>query len=274
MEQTGIYSNHLKTCLLQKHADFVIENPMQIFKSSGIVRGKTDKTDSKKIAQYLIRSRSSLRLWQARRKIILELAALSTLRTRILSTLVALKKPLVEDSSFISTDLVKQNTMLCKDTINSLTSDLKNIDYRIKAVWRSDEVLSSKMKIMLSVACIGEQTALQMLITTNEFSNISDPKAFACLAGVAPFPYKSGTSIRKRTETSPFANKKVKALLHSCAIVAIQHSPELKDYYERKIREGKSKMSVLNAIRYKLICRVFACVNQNRKFEKIYQKLT
>ncbi|MDB5285682.1 MAG: hypothetical protein JWR05_631, partial [Mucilaginibacter sp.] len=28
--------------------------------------------------------------------------------------------------------------------------------------------------------------------------------------------------------------------------------------------------AVLNAIRYKLVCRVFACVNQDRRFEKVY----
>jgi len=32
--------------------------------------------------------------------------------------------------------------------------------------------------------------------------------------------------------------------------------------------EGKNKMSVINAVRNKLILRVFACVKENRLFEK------
>ncbi|MCF6352283.1 MAG: hypothetical protein L3J06_04660, partial [Cyclobacteriaceae bacterium] len=44
---------------------------------------------------------------------------------------------------------------------------------------------------------------------------------------------------------------------------------DLKAYYERKVSEGKNKMSVINAIRNKLIHRVFTCVNENRKY--LYQ---
>ncbi|MCF6352000.1 MAG: IS110 family transposase, partial [Cyclobacteriaceae bacterium] len=47
---------------------------------------------------------------------------------------------------------------------------------------------------------------------------------------------------------------------------------DLKAYYERKVSEGKNKMSVINAIRNKLIHRVFTCVNENRKYENIYIK--
>ncbi len=45
---------------------------------------------------------------------------------------------------------------------------------------------------------------------------------------------------------------------------------ETHDYYHRKVEAGKKKMSVLNAVRNKLIHRVFACVRENRKYEKSY----
>ncbi|MDO6439874.1 IS110 family transposase, partial [Cyclobacterium sp. 1_MG-2023] len=45
---------------------------------------------------------------------------------------------------------------------------------------------------------------------------------------------------------------------------------ELSTYYQRKVDEGKHKMSVINAIRAKLIARVFAVVNQDRDYEKKY----
>ena len=58
------------------------------------------------------------------------------------------------------------------------------------------------------------------------------------------------------------------------ALVAIQHDPELKLFFERKVNQDKkNKMSVLNAIRNKLILRIFACDNQNRKYEKNYARL-
>ncbi|MDN5288711.1 MAG: Transposase family protein, partial [Mucilaginibacter sp.] len=73
---------------------------------------------------------------------------------------------------------------------------------------------------------------------------------------------------------SHMANKKVKTLLHLSAIVAIQYNQDLKLFYERKVlQEKKNKMTVFNAVRNKLILRIFACVNQNRPYEKNYQKV-
>ena len=62
----------------------------------------------------------------------------------------------------------------------------------------------------------------------------------------------------------------IKKLIHMSAICAIRHNKELKEYYERKVIEGKSKMSVVNVLRNKLIQRIFACVRDNRKYEYIY----
>lgn len=44
----------------------------------------------------------------------------------------------------------------------------------------------------------------------------------------------------------------------------------MKKYYERKIQEGKHVMSVLNAVRNKLILRIFALVKKNQKYDKNY----
>ena len=81
---------------------------------------------------------------------------------------------------------------------------------------------------------------------------------------------ESGTIQRKR-KVSQLANRKMKWLLHLCAIQAMRYCPELRVFYLRKTKEeGKAKMAVINAIRYKLILRVFACVNQNRLFQQNY----
>jgi len=58
------------------------------------------------------------------------------------------------------------------------------------------------------------------------------------------------------------------------ALIAIQYNSDLQLYYNRKINEEKkNKMSVINAVRNKLILRIFACVNHNSPYQKNYQKL-
>lgn len=66
------------------------------------------------------------------------------------------------------------------------------------------------------------------------------------------------------------ANMYIKSILYMAAMSAIQSSKELKEFYERKLKEGKSKMNVINAVKNKLIHRVFACVRENRKYEIFY----
>lgn len=63
----------------------------------------------------------------------------------------------------------------------------------------------------------------------------------------------------------------MKALLSNCASVAVQHDPELKLYYQRKLEEGKAKLAVLNAVKAKLINRVFATVNRGTKYVVLKQ---
>lgn len=109
-------------------------------------------------------------------------------------------------------------------------------------------------------------TAIAFLIYTQDFTAFDNGRQFACYAGVAPFEYTSGSSIRGRTKVSPLANRKMKALLSNCANAAVQHDPELKAYYQRKVKQGKAKMSVLNAVRAKLINRVFATVDRGTEY--------
>jgi len=66
-------------------------------------------------------------------------------------------------------------------------------------------------------------------------------------------------------------NKEIKTLLHLCATSVISMKGELQDYFYRKVAEGKNKMLVINAIRNKLILRIFACVKRETLYKKNYQ---
>lgn len=129
---------------------------------------------------------------------------------------------------------------------------------------KQDEELEKMYTILLSVEEIGKVTALMFLVTTNGFAHFSEAKKFACYAGVVPFECTSGKSIRGKNKVSHFANKEMKSALHLCALTLINSKGELGDYYRRKVAEGKNKMSVLNAMRNKIILRVFACIKNNK----------
>lgn len=64
------------------------------------------------------------------------------------------------------------------------------------------------------------------------------------------------------------ADKKIKSVLHLGAMSAIRLDNDLRTYYLRKVEEGKNKMSVLNAIRNKIIHRVFAVIKNQIPYQK------
>ncbi|MDB5116373.1 MAG: Transposase [Mucilaginibacter sp.] len=267
MEETGLYGNHLKSTLKKFKANLVIENASQIKNSLGTLRGKNDKIDSIRIAQYAYTNRELLKIHIGKRKELLKLSGLFALRNRLLSVLVALKIPLKEQKTFIKAGNQKDIIIACKKSLAALKADIESIDNSIDQLIASDENIKRLYQIITSVPNVGRITAIQIIISTNEFIDIHNPKKFACYSGVAPFKVESGL-FKGKSRVSHMANKKMKALLHICAIGSIRRNQLFNAYYERKIGEGKHKMAVINAVRNKIILRIFACLNQDRLFEK------
>jgi transposase len=271
LEHTGIYNNHLLGCLYKKKAHVCLEAATHIKNSLGNLRGKNDKVDSMRIAQYAYKNRDELRLWAPKREIIQQLAHLTTTRCSLIEAKKILTVPLKEKNSFVKKSIVSQNLQLTQRTLNSIESDLSKVEKAIDQVIQSDPTLKHLFGLITSVNGVGKVTATQIIITTNEFKDIKDPKKFACYSGVAPFTQESGL-FKGKARVSPLANKKLKTLLHLAALTAIQYNQDLQRYFQRKLEENKNKMSIINAVRNKLILRIFACVNQNRKYENIYTK--
>jgi transposase len=273
MEHTGIYNNHALTCLYKKKAHICLEAATQIRNSLGNIRGKNDKVDSLRIAGYAYKEREILRLWEPKREVVQQLAGLAATRLRLITVKKQLKTPLKEHNGFSPAKVARQSQQVCSHSLKAIEQDIKRADDAIEMLIKADEGLNRLFGLVTSVSGIGKVTAVQVIVTTNEFKDINNPKKFACYAGVAPFTDDSGKLIKK-ARVSHMANKKVKTLLHLSAIVAIQYNPDLKLFYQRKVQQDKkNKMSVINAVRNKLILRIFACVNQNRPYEKNYQKV-
>ena len=173
----------------------------------------------------------------------------------------------------MSPSLQKTLKKTVKQSLSVLKADQKAIDQQIESLIQADSRLKELFEWIVSVPGIGPVTATEILITTNEMQTISNPKKLACHAGVAPFEYRSGTSIRGRTRVSHQARKRLKSLFHLGAMSVIQTKGEFQNYYQRKVGEGKNKTLVLNAVRNKLIHRVCAVVRREEKYDKNYAPL-
>lgn len=271
MEHTGIYNQHVLNFLQEQQANVCLESAVHIKYSSGLQRGKNDKIDAIRIGQYAYEKRDKLKLWKPQREVVQQLSHLAGLRSRLIGVKNQLTVPVNEAKPF-NKKAACQMEKLSSASVRALEKDIVKTEKAIEEVIESDPELKRLFAIVTSVDGIGKVTAVQMIITTGEFTTITDPARFACYAGVAPFAYTSGTTLKGKMRVSHRANKTMKTLLHMCAVAAVQCDSDLKLYYQRKVEEKKHKMSVLNAVRNKLIWRVFACVRDNRLYQKKYER--
>ena len=265
-EQMGFYNNHLYAFLEHKKAAFSVQIPLHLKKSMGLVRGKSDKIDAQRIALFTSKNAELLKLWVRPREIILQLKALSAQRRRLLIARAQLRVPLNESTAFVSKGFMKLAIDTSSNTLAALSSDLKKIEALILKLIREDESLNHLFQVITSVNYIGEVIAVSLIIATNEFKNFDNAKQFASYAGIAPFTYQSGTSLDSKGHISFFGNKDIKTLLHLAAVGSMRYDEELRDYYRRKVAEGKHGLVVLNAVRNKIVKRIFTCVKEDRMF--------
>jgi len=271
LEHTGIYNEVLVDVLCDRELNIWVEQGLHVKRSLGLQRGKTDKVDAFRLSEYAFRFQDKCRLWQAPSASIKELKNLTTLRTRLIKARKLLKVPVGEllgsGSNKKSTSMIVR---LNKPVLEKLKTQIIAVEKQIGEVIKKDDKLLELQQIVTSVDGVGPVTARAIIIATNQFKAISDGRKFACYAGVVPFNHQSGTSINSKPRVSHLANKNIKQLLHLSALSATIMKGELNDYYNRKVAEGKNKMLVLNNIRNKMVLRIFACVKENRKYEKTY----
>ena len=273
MESTGMYCNALLNFFKDTSADVWVENAIQIKRSSGIVRGKQDKIDAHRIAFYAFRNADAARLWKPTSEILEQIKNLASLRDRMVQTQKKLKTPIDELEAVGEKKMAELLAKSISKSLKAIDSDIKQIELKIMGLMKKDESLDHLFKLVTSVVGIGFVTATNLIIHTNQFTVMNDSRKLACFCGVAPFPHQSGSSIRGKTRVSHMANKKLKTNLHMASLTAIKFDKELKAYFERKVAEGKHKLSVLNAVKCKLLARVVSVVNNNKEYvQKIAEK--
>ena len=269
METTGLYCFTLTHFLFSRAIDVWVEHSTTIKKATAMARGKNDKIDAQRIALYAIKNLDRVRLWKPMNVTLEKIKHLASLRERLVETIKRLTVPIQEFEQIGNLAMSKLLSKSIKKSLSAIEKDLANVESQIMEIVGQDENLKQLYKIITSVVGIGFVTAINLMVHTNGFNEMNDARKLACYCGVAPFEYSSGTSIHRRTRVHPMANKKLKCNLHMASLTAVKHDEGIKQYYNRKVAEGKSKLSVLNAVKNKLLARVVSCVNSKRMYVKM-----
>jgi transposase len=265
MENTGCYNYHLYEALVTLQLDYYVIAPLHLKKSMGLCRGKNDQIDSFRIASFLELNQKRLVAYRPQSPAIRQLQLLLTARNMRVKNKKQIRDT-EEAHAFndAGTSVLKE---LNQQIITLLNEQIKAIEKQIQQLVNASHELAVPFGLITSVQGVGKVLAWHLLVRTNGFTTINSARKMACYAGVAPFEHSSGTSVRGKTRVSAFADKGLKTLLHLAAMSAIRLTGDLKDYYQRKVTEGKNKMSALNAVRNKIIHRIYAVLKRQSPYQ-------
>ena len=244
---------------------------LEIKRSMGMTRGKSDQADAFRIGQYGEEKSKRLLPSKPLDNNILKLKQLLSFRKRLVREKAGLESTVKEREHMYP---VKKSDTVINIARSKIKADKKYItqlEQDIMEIIKSDGPMLENYRIISSIKGIGPINAWMTIAYTENFTSFTDPRKYAVFVGVIPFEHTSGTSIKGRKQISHLAHKGLKNELNQAAKAAIAHDPEISAYAERKLKV-KAYPLVLNNVKFKLILRIFSLVKRGERYVENYKK--
>ena len=272
-EYTGRYIYPLTVACQELNLFLWLDDPTRIKNSMGLIRGKNDAIDAARIAEYAFRHSDKAIRYSIPDAALVSMKNLLSDREFLLADKKRYQAQLSDQKRYMAPSDFKHKTARWKKVIKSIEEQIAAIDAEIDALIAEDPVLSRQKELLVSIDGIGNRIAINMIAITGGFTRFQNARQFCSFAGLTPYKYDSGTSVRSKAKISKRSNQTMKALLHMSAVnVATRMKEgEYRDYYERKLKEGKHVMCIINVLRAKLVHRMFSVIRRDEEYTKQYK---
>ena len=268
MEATGLYTHDFRTWLEKESITYYVVDsklmhhfaPPQSIK--GIRQTKHDKADAFRIAIYCSLFHDTMMPSKLPSAAYFKLKRLLAERKQYSKQSVLYKQQLHDISIYdtVSSRIRKE------EELKNLKIHIKQTDAEILTVLDTDDAIKQNYNLLISIVGVGLVVAVTTIVLTENFTTFTNPRKYASYIAIAPFPHESGTSVRGATKVSKQGFRQAKADLSISVLSAISHDPDIKDYWLRKKTEGKHTGTILNAIKFKLVLRMFAVVKRGTPY--------
>lgn len=262
MEATGVYHQCAAEYFHLRGFSVSVVNPL-IIKRYGemkMLRAKTDKVDSKSIAQYGFSESPSPYKQKSEKTLKIKgflkaIDDLKTIRTQNMNRLEALAHHAV-----VITEVQK----IYVDLNQIIENQIKQIEKDI--VQLAKQEYGKQYDNLLSIPGVGDRTASAVVGHFDSMSDFESAKQLASFIGINPSLRRSGSSVRGRGAISKKGNGYLRKLFYMAALSASRYNKSCKDLYDRLLAKGKKKKIALVAVMNKLVRQVFAVVKYNREY--------
>ncbi len=157
---------------------------------------------------------------------------------------------------------------------NDIEVNIRHLERRIERLHdsglqlvRGVPALGTKLAHLVSAKGIGEASAMRLLAELLVLPGDLAAPQWVAHAGLDPRPYESGTSVKRPRRISKVGNRYLRAALYMPAVVAIQHEPNVKAFYDKLVGAGKKPMQAVVAVMRKLLHAIWGMLKHDQDFD-------
>lgn len=272
-EHTGSYCLEVSDYLSENNKYIWLGNPLDIKRSMGLVRGKDDVVDSRRIATFAAEKHHKA-VWYVRpQDATRALKFLLSLRDIFVGQKKAYDCHMKENFPKLSnTTMLREIEEFLKQSIDTIKAKIKDVERMILDIILSNKEYKNTFEILTSMKGVALINAAAIIVFTDNFRKFSFNSRKICTYwGVTPFKNESGDSIRHGTHTSPIRNNWLKSILSEAVLCAIRFNKRMKEYFVRLIAKGKHRNVALNNVKNKLLRTLVAMVRDGKKYDGAYE---
>ncbi len=260
MEATGRYGEDLAYFLYLSGHEVSVVNPAQI-KHYGrclLKRSKTDKIDSRLIAEFA--ERHKLTLWKPLSP---SLQALKE-QVRCLNTF---KEDATQTSNRLESAKDPKVCNAHKKHLEYIQKQIKDLESAIKELIKKDPDLGKQVSLLVSIPGIGEMSAWNLLAELPDLGSFKCAKQLAAYAGLNPSIRMSGTSVKGRESMSKMGHQFLRKVLFMPAMSLMGRQTALRPFIDKLRSRGKKGKVIVGAVMHKLIHIIFGVMKKQVAFQ-------
>lgn len=257
-EATAEYHRLLAISCINRNIPFHIINPITTkqFTRATVRKRKTDMSDALIIAKLISQGEG--------RKVTLDdfQANKAILRTAVKLSSISQSLSLIKQRFQSHYAQETQTIGIIDHCYNTIESSIGDMRQQVKT--ENKELLV----LLCSLPGVGKMTANTLIAEIGDINRFRNSKALVAYAGLDPKVKQSGMILKHNTKLtkrgSPYLRKAVFFSTH----VGLRYDKELREYYQKKRKEGRSYKEAVIATSRKLINRIYAVWKRGRPYVK------
>ena len=204
---------------------------------------KTDPMDARAIADYVRLYHTRLMPFILRDKVQIKLAALSSRRDDLVATG-------TQEKNRLKAPLNKPFARDISKHIDFLEKAIARVEKKIADLIDANQEMRLRKQVLTQMKGIGQTTAAVLIASMPELGQLTNKQA-ASLAGLAPHPRQSGS--KDGYLRTGRGRRRIKSALHMAVLTAVRYDENIKEFYDRLIKNGKKPLVAMTAAARKMI---------------------